>query len=125
MEVLRIIPVKVKGHASSRNVNHTSSPRRSLAVGSPPLLVVEVVYDLNLGDLDCDLLTLSVACGRWTGGTVNCVNRRFRPADEVTLFTVFVDCAVVALLTGVSEVPEPELDDDKMWAFRATIFLKN
>ena len=32
---------------------------------------------------------------------------------------MFVDGAVVALLTGVSESPEQELDDDKLCAFGA------
>ena len=40
--------------------------------------------------------------------------RRFRSAEEATVSTVFVDGAVVALLTGVSESPELELDDDKL-----------
>ena len=81
----------------------------------PPLVVLEFVSGLRLGDLDRDLLTLlSVACGRWTGGTVNWVIRRFRSAEEATVSTVFVDGAVVALLTGVSESPELELDDDKL-----------
>ena len=85
-------------------------------------MVVKVVSDLRLCELDRDLLTLSVAYGRWTGGTVNCVIRRFRHAEEVTVSTVFVDGAVVALLIGFSEALELELDDDKLRAFRAAIF---
>ena len=50
--------------------------------------------------------------------------RRFPFAEEATLSTVFVNGVVVALLTGVSEAPELKLDDDKLCAFRAAIFLE-
>ena len=89
-----------------------------------PLLEVKVVSDLRLSDIDRDLLTLSVVCGHCTVATVICVIRRFCSLEKATLSTVFVDSAVVALLTGVSEAPELKLDDNKLCAFRAANFFE-
>ena len=85
----------------------------------PPPEVFDAFSNLRLDN--CDRLTLSVVGGRWTGGTVNCVMRQFRSTEDATFSTVAVEETVGALLAGVSEAPELELDEDKVCAFRAAI----
>ena len=55
--------VKIQGNAPSCNI----TPTGTAATGTLPPEVFDVVSDLRQGDLNRDRLTLSVACGRWTG----------------------------------------------------------
>ena len=116
MKFERDISVKIKGHTPLVTLPPLVQPKLALRV-LPPREVFDVVFDLRRGGR----LTLLVACGRLSRVTVNCVMRQFHSTEGATVSTVAVDQTVVALLTGVSEATELELDEDMLCAFQVAI----